>query len=538
MITISKINEEYFFIKFGFSEQYFNRVRRIPNSYYDNELKGFFLPLSQYKEFKELFYGEYVFKTSKYDFPGEVMEDYTNKYELKKQYNLPSLKFNPYKYQAYGINYMLNKLEDKGYVLNSDGVGLGKTISAIGTALYLIQNNKVKKILILCKKSLRHQWKNEIEKFTDYNLDKVLVVNGTPAQKKKIYEQFLDFDDGILISNYDVVVSKMDTDMLNKMSVELLVVDEIHTIKGHSTKKNKEISKISQKIKYKIFLTGTPMASKPDDLFGVMKIADNKYFGTKKDFDSKYLTFENTKFGYKSVGYKNLYLLESSLHDIMISRSEKEVELDLPEMLPTNRIEFDMDKTQSKIQDFIDSEKNQLVAISNSLKDKIDELKYTPGSEREIQDLEFKIKSMSDTMKGLQAFYQVNANDPNIFNYSKSSSVIEKYGQFIKDSYEFSPKTEMLLSIIEDILSSNQKVIIFSMYERSVAYLKDTIEKELKVNVLEYTGAVNSEDREKNVKLFNTNEDYNVIVMTSAGQEGLTTKFSPNSLNCGKLLRA
>ena len=408
-----------------------------------------------------------------------------------------------------------------------------KTIQAISCIMCLIECGEAKKVLILCKKSLRYQWKNEIEKFTEYDQDKVLIINGTPKQKEKVYKKFLEMEEGVLISNYDVVVSDMDTKMLDSIKPQLLVIDEAHTLRGHNTIKNKKISKIAKDIRYKILLTGTPMASKPDDLYGVMKIMNKDFFGLKKDFDNKFLNYEYGKFGKQLVGYKHLDELEELTHNIMIGRSEKEVELDLPEVLPPNRLYLNMDNTQLKIQDAIESEKKQLGASINTYQESIKKLQ-SEGSGGNTNDklkkLNDNIKIASDVMKGLQTFLQMNADDPRVFTLA-SEKIKEKYGSFVPNSYDMSPKTEALLGIVEDILESNQKVIIFSMYEREVQLLKKDLEDKLKINVVTYTGSVGTDDREKNVRLFTTNDDYNVFVATSAAQEGLNLQCANNVIH-------
>ena len=60
--------------------------------------------------------------------------------------------------------------------LLSDDVGLGKTISAGLIASELISRNRISKILIICPKILRDQWKEELE--TKFNIPAVVIKNG------------------------------------------------------------------------------------------------------------------------------------------------------------------------------------------------------------------------------------------------------------------------------------------------------------------------------------------------------------------------
>lgn len=536
MLVVKKLNDEYFVAKFGYSTEYFNRVREIDGSEYDSENKRFIIPMTSYTQFALRFFGEIVFQSPPSEFMGSPIPDYKDKYILKNKFNLPNLKLTPYNYQVYGFNFILNKLFEKGYALNCDRVGLGKTAQSLAVLMYMIENGYVKKAVIFCKKSLRKQWINEISKFTYYDLNDVLMIDGLKKKKLKTYNEFVNMEKGILVTNFDIISIKEEFDLLNKSKINMMVLDEAHVLSGYRTQKNKMMAKLNEKIPYKLFLTGTPMSSKPDDLYGVMQMLDKKYFGTKKEFDSRFIKFENTNFGIKPIGYQNLFNLEEIAHSIMISRSEKEVELDLPEVLPPNRLYVEMDNVQRKLYNTVLEERKQLMATSNSYKKKLKELELTKADSNKLIELKDKINKISDISQGLNSALQSIANDPRLLLMSKKAS--ERYSEYIPKSYEMSPKTEILFEVIDNVITSNEKIIIFSEYKRTIYMLKDDIEKELNLKCSIYTGDMNTEQRNESVNNFVNNDDYKVFLSTSAGQEGWTYKFSPNSLNCGKLLIA
>lgn len=519
MLIAKKINDEYFIARFNYSAEYFNRVRNITGSEYDSENRQFIIPMSSYSEFALTFFGEIVYQTPSGEFMGAPIPDYKDRYVLENTFELPNLKLTPYNYQVYGFNFILNKLFSKGYALNCDKVGLGKTIQALSVLMYMIENNYVKKAVIFCKKSLRKQWINEINKFTYYKLDDVLMIDGIKKKKLKIYNEFLNMEKGILVTNFDIISIKEEFNLLNKSKIDMMILDEAHVLSGHRTQKNKMMSKLNDKIPYKLFLTGTPMSSKPDDLYGVMQMLDKKYFGSKKDFDNRFMKYENTNLGIKPIGYKNLFNLEEITHSIMISRSEKEVELDLPEVLPPNRLYVEMDNVQHRLYNVVLDERKQLMATSNSYRNKLSELESSGASNDVLTELKDKIKKISDISQGLNSALQSIANDPRLLLMSEKAS--ERYSEYIPKSYEMSPKTEILFEIIDNIISSNEKVIIFSEYKRTVYMLKDDIEKELNLKCSIYTGDMNTEQRNESVNNFVNNDDYKVFLSTSAGQEGL-----------------
>ncbi len=90
--------------------------------------------------------------------------------------------------------------------------------------MYMIENGYVKKAVIFCKKSLRKQWINEISKFTYYDLNDVLMIDGLKKKKLKIYNEFLNMEKGILVTNFDIISIKEEFDLLNKSKINMMVL--------------------------------------------------------------------------------------------------------------------------------------------------------------------------------------------------------------------------------------------------------------------------------------------------------------------------
>lgn len=514
MLIVEKISDEYFTVNHKYSEDYNKRFRDVPGQLYDRELKKRIIPISSFPIFEFTFLGEIIYKTPKWEITGEQMPDYTKNYVLEnKDLKLPKLKINPYDYQLYGARYMIEKIDKYGFVINADSVGLGKTIQAIQVMYHYISTGKVKNVLLLCKKALKFQWKNEIEKFTDYDMNKIVILDGTTNKKVKQAKEFKELTDGkILISNYEVTQAKCFEE-LKDIKFDMLIIDEAHIISNKGVK-NKEITKLSKDIDYKIFLTGTPIMSKPDNIYDIVSIATKKYFGKWKEFQEKHIKKEYSRFGMQTVGYMDLDELQEKAQEITIRRTENEVAIELPDMLPPKEVICSMDKTQIKILETIEEEKTKLNAIIFDLKAKAD---------KDEDDYE-KLAKLEAASKGLIASVQAVADDPRLFLLSKSESIKKTYGPLIPKSYAMSPKTETLLEIVEEIVDSGEKVIIFTKFERAAQMLKNDIESTFKskdgYNVSLFTGEVDSENRQLNVKYFNESNTHNIFIATDAGAEG------------------
>jgi SWI/SNF-related matrix-associated actin-dependent regulator 1 of chromatin subfamily A len=69
--------------------------------------------------------------------------------------------------QKEGVEFMKNRR----VTLLGDEMGLGKTIQAIG----LINENKHKRVLIICPASLKYNWDKELNDWLDHDIDHKII---------------------------------------------------------------------------------------------------------------------------------------------------------------------------------------------------------------------------------------------------------------------------------------------------------------------------------------------------------------------------
>ncbi|RXM21790.1 DEAD/DEAH box helicase, partial [Citrobacter sp. AAK_AS5] len=67
-----------------------------------------------------------------------------------------------------------------GRAILADEMGLGKTIQAIGFAEFLAREAGIRKVLIVAPASLKSQWRSEIHRFCDRN---VQLVDGSAGDR-------------------------------------------------------------------------------------------------------------------------------------------------------------------------------------------------------------------------------------------------------------------------------------------------------------------------------------------------------------------
>ena len=130
-------------------------------------------------------------------------------------------------------------------------LGTGKTVVSIAAMEELRDRGEVECCLLIMSSSLTVQWKERIEQFT--NGAKVQVVDGSlsPAKRKAVYTAVLQQKPSYLIMGIRQVVK--DLEFVKKLKPDLVLVDEVTSIKNFGTQQTKAIKKL--KPEYRIGLT-------------------------------------------------------------------------------------------------------------------------------------------------------------------------------------------------------------------------------------------------------------------------------------------
>ena len=146
---------------------YRGRCHSVPGAEFDQRRKAWIAPIESLPSVLMLFPGELYFKTPLWKLLGKDEPDKGEFPCLGPEPDLPELMLKPYDYQADGIRFMIDRLNNVGFCLNGDAVGLGKTLESIGTMKWFVENRGARKILIICKKSIKTQWASEIRRRLD-----------------------------------------------------------------------------------------------------------------------------------------------------------------------------------------------------------------------------------------------------------------------------------------------------------------------------------------------------------------------------------
>lgn len=168
----------------------------------------------------------------------------------------------------------------------ADEVGLGKTIEA---ALVISQQwaQRNRKILIIAPATLRKQWSMELaEKFFLPSL--ILESKSYKQIISSEYRNPFDADDSVVICSYQF--AKKQIKDVERVDWDLVVIDEAHKLRNVYKSGNKTATVLKNGLKRfkKLLLTATPLQNNVKELFGLISIIDDNYFGSLKSFTDRY----------------------------------------------------------------------------------------------------------------------------------------------------------------------------------------------------------------------------------------------------------
>ena len=368
----------------------------------------------------------------------------------------------------------VKKMVETGCILNANVMGLGKTLETIVT-LNMLGCNRV---LIICPKSVKGTWKNELQKWTNIPTHLINIIDGTPKQVEK---QLENLHVPYTIVNYERLrptktSNKKETNKVLKairdIKWDAIVCDEAHRIKNAKAKQTKGIK--SLKSDYRIALTGTPIQNKPNDLWSILHWINPYYSGQSYWRFVEYFceTFDNG-FGTQIAGLtkdpERVEALGKLLSNIMIRRENDD---SMPRVInvPVNIL---MTSKQKKL--------------------------YEKVKKEILVELE-----------GLDQTLFINSSLTRMLRLQQCTSNPELLG--IKTN----PKFDYIVDILKDY---DDKTVVFSKFKETIKALSKRLEKE-KIKHVVLTG--DTKDRQEVINKFINDDDQKCFIATTgAAGEGI-----------------
>ena len=208
-------------------------------------------------------------------------------------------------------------------------MGTGKTITTIAVAGAMYQEEKIKKLLVVCPKSIVDVWEQEFEKFAGFPYS-VVVLDGTGLKKIDTIRHMNGIGLQVIVVNYESCW-RLEAE-LTKWKPDIIVCDESSKIKNPQAKCSKALHRLGKISSYNLILTGTPITNSPLDFFSQYKFLDERIFGGSFYGFRSYYAILGGYQNHQIVGYKHLAELVEKAHAIAY-RIKIDEAVELPEFV-------------------------------------------------------------------------------------------------------------------------------------------------------------------------------------------------------------
>lgn len=380
-----------------------------------------------------------------------------------------------------------NKSGGKGFGLLYE-MGCGKTLTAIAIMGALYENGKIQKVLVVCPSTILPVWKQELGNMAEFPYICGLLNGSTRHKRIRQHEELgrlADMDPEnplrVEVINYEEVFREGIYEMLLRWEPDMVILDEGHRIKSHTSKTAKACYDLGDQAKYRLLLTGTPMTNSITDVYGIMRFTDQNVFG------SNFYAFRNrycVMGGYQSkqvIATKN----QEECTEKLCSRSlrvTKADALDLPEETTETRY-VQLSKEERKI--YEDLRRNSLAELE--------------AGEVTATIVITKMLRLSQVASG---FIKLDEEE-----------TVRQIGH---------SKLDVLREVLEELTGAGQKVVVFARFTAEIRAICKVCE-EMRLKYVMIDGSVKKEVRGDIQDQFQNDPDTMVFVgqLTAAG-EGIT----------------
>ena len=261
-----------------------------------------------------------------------------------ESFDLPD-NLNLFNYQKAGVKFILDR---GGRALIGDEQGLGKTIEAL-VSVKLLNDRRV---VVVCPASVIENWKREAKRW----------IGVDAYAPKKSNEDVADRD--FIVISYDAA---------KKLKIgqrDCIIIDEAHYIKNTKSQRHKAIVEIADQCKHVIALTGTPLLSRPVELWGIMRAVQGKNAMNFWNYAKRFCDAKQTRFGWDFSGASHLDELNQLFRSFAVRRVKSQVLTDLPEKINETIYLYDIvgkSDTEKAIEQLLKRHKNNVGAVLKSL---------------------------------------------------------------------------------------------------------------------------------------------------------------------------
>ena len=269
----------------------------------------------------------------------------------------------------------------------------------------------------------------------------------------------------------DTECANIISDLCKKGIINMCVADEMHKMKNPTAQQTKGFFKCLPECR--IGMTGTPLMNSPLDLYVILKwlgYESHAFYSFKQHY-----CVMGGYGGYEIVGYKNMEQLTAQVREIMLRRLKEEV-LDLPE------------------------------------KTYVDEIVEMDGKQAILY------KEVKSGIKTALANGEIDLNNPlaSLIRLRQTTG----YPGIISPTVTESAKLDRMEDLVEEAVSNNQKVVIFSNWTQMTGAICDRLRNKYKIGLI--TGETPDSNRQTVVQMFQEGELDIMVGTIGAMGTGLT----------------
>ncbi|MGA6925566.1 MAG: DEAD/DEAH box helicase, partial [Desulfosarcina sp.] len=287
-------------------------------------------------------------------------------------------------------------------------------------------------------------------------------------------------DTDLLITSYGLLLR--DIEQLRTIPFSLAVLDEIQQVKNADTKTHRAAARLDATVK--IGLTGTPIENAVVELKALMDVVVPGYLGSDTEFSRRFASDTAPD----AITAPNRGQLRRLIYPFTLRRLKSRVLEELPEKIEDIRFCELTDKQVKLYRDAIDS---RAKGILSSLQNEQEAIPY------------IHIFALLTLLKQI-------CNHP---------ALVDKRPRAAKGDGQESGKWELFKELLDESLTSGQKVVVYSQFAEMIAIIADHLDRRHIGHVV-LTGA--SRNRGRLIETFNSEPDCRVFVGSlKAGGTGI-----------------
>ncbi|RMH63149.1 MAG: ATP-dependent helicase [Calditrichaeota bacterium] len=370
-------------------------------------------------------------------------------------------------YQKAGYDWLLFLRDFSFGGILADDMGLGKTIQALALIREITNKNPKSTSMIVAPTSVIFNWVREIEKFTPGL--RYLVHYGTRRTK-----------DIRRIKKYQLILTtyghlRRDVNFLKELTFNFIILDESQNIKNPMSETSKAVRLLEAS--NKLALTGTPVENNTMDLWAQFAFVNPGLLGDQNFFKDTFMRPIE-----KEQNVQVAQTLRRLIFPFILRRTKEDVATELPPKVESITYSPMTDSQQALYDKWRQSYRDSI----------LDEIESNGLG-----------KSKFKVLEGLTKLRQIACHP----------------GLVTKNPDDESGKFDAMLEMVEEIISENHKVLIFSQFVQMLQLIRKAFDKR---GILYSYLDGSTKDREKPVTQFQEDPDIRTFLISlKAGGTGL-----------------